>query len=357
MSVDVFKVGSVYHYRFQVCGKRVQRTTREKNKRRADLVADSAYRDAVERANGGEPIPKLHTLIDEWKDLRAVHSSEAHVKSVDTFARLHLHGLGEQLICDLDTTTVERARRKHLEGHNFASTNHWLRVLKLLVNWAVKRKILPRLPWSVPMLPVQKKPRAILPLAAAVEWFAAVDKATPRAPGVGVAVRLMLWLGLRESEAITARWEWIDWQRGTYTPGKTKGKEADPLRMPRWLADYLFHRRQPEGLIARHRDGQQFGAGFARAAIRSANQACQTKGITPHRLRGTIATLMSEEGVPVQTVQKFLRHKDVRTTMAYLERNMDRIDTAQEHIAEKIGMTWRESGEDQAANPHVASDS
>lgn len=345
MSVTVFKVGAIWHYRFQVGRRRVQRSTRERARVRAEPVAQSAYLDAVQRSNGGEPIPSLHTLIDHWHELRARHASAAHVRSVETFARLHLHGLGEKIICDIDTTTVERARNEHLKTHNFASTNHWLRVLKLLVNWAVKREILPRLPWSVSMLPVQKRPRAILPLSAALVWFDAVDKVSARAPGIAAAVRMMLWLGLRESEAISARWEWIDWQRSTYTPGITKGKEADPLRMPAWLIEYLRPMRQAEGLIACHSDGKRYNSGFARAAIRTANGICSTKGITPHRLRGTIATLMSEEGVPVQTVQKFLRHKDVRTTMAYLERNMDRIDTAQHDIAKKIGMTWRESGE------------
>ena len=265
-------------------------------------------------------------------------SSHDHVRSVDTFGRLHMYGMGALRISELDTDTVERARAAHLMTHGRATANHWLRILKLLVNWAVRREILPRLPWSVTMLKVQKRPRAILPLTTALDWFAAVDRASTRSPSIGVAVRLMLWLGLRESEAITARWEWIDWERGTYTPGKTKGREADPLPMMTWLTDYLSPLRQPEGLIVRKQDGSAFGPGFARLAIRLANATCSTKGITPHRLRGTIATLMSEAGVPVQSIQAYLRHKDVRTTMAYLEKNNDLITVGQAKIAEKAGL-------------------
>ncbi|MGV7210486.1 tyrosine-type recombinase/integrase [Oxalobacteraceae bacterium A2-2] len=353
MSVDVFKVGAIWHYRFQVRPfPRIQRSTRLRNKRAAEAVATAAYLHAVERANGGQPIPTLAQLLADWMKLHAPHCSDHHVRSVEIFGRLHMHGLADTLISELDTTTVERARIEHLQTHNHASTNHWLRVLKLLVSWAVRRKILARLPWDVAMLKVQKRPRVMLPVSAASTWFAAVDRAAGRATGIGVAARLLLLLGLRESEAISARWEWIDWERRTYTPGKTKGKEADPLPMLDWLVDYLRPLRQAEGLIVCRADGSAFGSGFMRAAIRAANAACATKGITPHRLRGTIATWLSENGVPVQDVQAFLRHKDVRTTMAYLEKSMGRVVKSQREIAINIGLTGRENGEHHPANPH-----
>lgn len=353
MSAEVFKVGVIWHYRFQVKPfPRVQRSTRLRDRTKAGRLAAKDYADTLARANGGSPIPTLKELLTDWLTVRAQHSSAAHIRSVETFVRLHLHGMADLLISEIDTDTVERARSVHLQTHGHASANHWLRILKLLVNWAVRREILARLPWSVAMLTVQKRPRAILPLAAALSWFAAVDLASVRSPNIGVAVRLMLWLGLRESEAITARWEWIDWERLTYTPGKTKGKEADPLPMLPWLIDYLTPLRRAEGLIACQRDGRPYGAAFARAAIRSANATCATKGITPHRLRGTIATLMSEAGAPIQSIQAYLRHKDVRTTMAYLEKNMDLITKAQAEIAEKAGLTWRENGEVFESKPY-----
>ncbi|MYM31500.1 tyrosine-type recombinase/integrase [Duganella sp. CY15W] len=337
MTVSLFKIGGIWHYRFQVApNPRVQRSTKLRSKAAALQVADRAYSNAVERANGGEPMPTLSEVIVEWFELRAPISSAAHIRSVDVFKRLHTYDLGGRLISDIDTEAVERARAQHLATHNFASANHWLRVLKLLVNWAVKRRILARLPWDVAMLKVQKRPRAILPMSVVMNWFEQVDRASSRAAGVGIAVRLMLWLGLRESEAITARWEWFDWERRTYTPGITKGREADALRLPRRLAEYLEPMHQIDGLVACQPDGQAFGPGFCRLAIMAANAACAIKGITPHRLRGTIATMMSEEGVPVQDVQRYLRHKDVRTTMAYLEINMDRVTQAQDRITGKI---------------------
>ncbi|MES2320828.1 MAG: site-specific integrase [Pseudomonadota bacterium] len=89
---------------------------------------------------------------------------------------------------------------------------------------------------------------------------------------------------------------------------------------------------QPEGPIS---DCVLF-PGYARPAIRSANAACKVTGITPHRLRGTFATLLSEEGVPIQTIQKVMRHKNPMTTMNYLEVSVPTAARAMDRIGERI---------------------
>lgn len=337
MSATVFKKGRVWHFRFQVGKERVQRSTRLTSKTRAEEIARREYDAAVVRANGGQPVPTLDQLAHDWIVVHRPVASSAHIRSVETFRRLHMYDLGEKRIGEITTGDVERVRNEHLQDRKPATANHWLRVLKLLTMWAVKRGILAASPWRVPMLKVQKKPRPFLPLDVARTFFDAVDAATPRAPGKAVAVRLMFGLGLREGETLTARWEWFDWERSTYTPGITKGREAEPVPMPRWLRDYLASLRQVDGLVVTKASGQPYGAGFTRQVLGKANAACAIKGITPHRLRGTFATLLSEEGVPIQTIQKVMRHKSFATTMGYLEKNLDTAVRAADVIGEKAG--------------------
>lgn len=351
MAFRIFKVGKIWHYRFQIGTNRIQRTTRDRNQDRAHRIAQKAFDDAVIRANGGQPIPTLQQLIDAWAELQGPLASASYRRSIDVFVRRHLYGLGEVRIDRLTTELVEKARVLHLANRKPASANHWLRILRMLCKWAVRRKIIPALPWDVAKLPEQKVPRAILPTAKTDRWFAAVDLATKRRPSVAVAIRLMYGLGVRASEAATSRWEWIDWERGTYTPGITKGKEAVAVPIPRWLIDYLAPRRRKEGAIAPGKRGQ-LPDGYARRAIQSANRATSLTGITPHRLRGTCATLMSEEGIPVQTIQVIMRHKDPSTTMRYLEVNFEHAKRAQERIADKVGFGGRKNGEHQARKPH-----
>lgn len=353
MSATLFRVGKrkIWHYRFQVAGIRTQKSTRLKVKHEAETVADRAYDAAVIRANGGQPVPTLAELFAEWEEVRGPVASAAHRRNVDTTRRLHLYDLGDLRVCDITTLHIERARNLHLVDRKPASANHWLRVLKLIVNWAVKREIIQRLPWRVAMLKVQKRPRALLPIGVARAWLHAIDQATARAPAKGTAVRLMFGLGLRESEAATARWEWIDWQRRTYTPGVTKGREAEPVPMADWLVEHLAPHRRDEGLIAPDKHGQPLWAGFSRTAMQKANGTCAISGITPHRLRGTFATLLSEAGVPIQTIQKVMRHKNPMTTMFYLEKDMDAVTLAQTTIAGNMGFGGRESETDLQTAP------
>ncbi|WP_042337920.1 tyrosine-type recombinase/integrase [Paraburkholderia ferrariae] len=337
MSVHLFRVGKIWHYRFQINGVRVSRSTRETVKREAETIAERAYRKARMWARGDEPVPTLRELAGQWLDAHEAIVSRSYIKNVATFRRLHLYGLADVMVDELATSLVETALLEHRRTHASASVNHWLKILKVVCKWAVRRKVMPDIPWSVKLLKVQKKPRATLPVSRATDWLAAVDDYARERPALSIAVRLMFGLGLRESEVITARWEWVDSDRMTYTPGITKGREADPIPMPDWLLEYLQPGRQAAGLIVHH-GGQPCAAGFLRSAMRAANAACEIKGLTPHRLRGTFATLLSENGLPIQTIQRVMRHKDPMTTMRYLESNLAAAATVQASIARITGL-------------------
>lgn len=351
MGHKLFRVGQVWHYRFQINGVRVQRSTRETTKYRAEEIASRAYEHAKLWARGKDPIPTLRELFVQWLAAHEPIVSAAHLKAVGTVGRLHLYDLGDVSIAALTTAMVESARLKHLETHSRASANHWLKAIQLVNHWAVRRKVIPHLSWTVKELKLQKRPRAILPMKATATWLTALDESAGRHAGVKTAVRLMLGVGLRESETRTARWEWLDWERQTYTPGITKGREADPVPVPAWLIEYLRPFRRSEGLMVLNSQGRPCGAGFTRRGIEAANAACGTLGLTPHRLRGTFATQLSEQGVPVQTIKRVMRHKDVRTTMFYLEANLGSVVDAQNRIGHRMGLTqakdeteWRKNG-------------
>jgi integrase len=360
VSYQLFRVGKVWHYRFQVNGARVQRSTKEIIKHRADAVASRAHHKAKLWARGEAPVPTLREIFAQWIAASEPIVSRAHVKSMETIARLHLYDLADVMIDELSTEVIEDARLEHLKTHSRASANHWLKSIKVVCNWAVRRKVIPMLPWSVKVIKMQKRPRAILPVSMAAAWLEHVDAAAAQRPGVSVAVRLMLGAGLRESETITACWEWLDWERGTYTPGITKGREADPVPLPRWLLDYLSPRREPAGLIVTRPSGVPFSSGFVRKAMQAANEAVGIKGLTPHRLRGTFATLLSENGTPIQTIRRVMRHKDARTTMVYLESDLGSVVAAQDRISEAMGFKtvekFKVSGEkvaNEALQSHV----
>ncbi|WP_244100193.1 tyrosine-type recombinase/integrase [Burkholderia anthina] len=339
MKYQLFPIGKVWHVRWTLDGKRAQRSTRETSRRRAELVAQRVYRDAQLWARGQTVVPTLREAVAQWLAAHMPIASRAHVKVVETFGRLHLYDLADLPLDELATAVVESARNRHRLTHAPSSTNQWLKTLRLICNWAVKRGGIPAIPFSVKTVKVQKRPRAMLPVSLTRQWLAALDEHEGNRRGVRTAARLMLGIGLREVETITARWEWIDWERQTYTPGVTKGREADPLPVPPWLLEYLRPHRRSSGLIVAKRGGAPFRSGFTRRAMLHANEAVDAGHITAHRLRGTFATLLSENGVPVQTIQRAMRHKSPMTTMGYLEADLQSVARAQAHIACQFGFT------------------
>ncbi len=337
MSMQLFRVGRIWHYRFQIDGVRVRRSTRESARHRAEATAEAAYRQALLWSRKGKEFPSLLDLAEHWIETNRPVMSDGHVRIVDQFRRLYLYDLGQVPIDRITTDLVEATRNRHLVKHAASTANQWLRVLKLLLNSAVRRGLIPALPFKVGMIKVQKKPRAILPAKMARAWLEAIDEQQSASGGIATAVRLMIGMGLREAETITARWEWIDWARQTYTPGATKGREADPIPMPVWLQDHLRPIRLTTGLIVTKPDGKPFARGYTRSAMLRANRKCGTGHVTAHRLRGTFATLMSEMGAPIQSIQRAMRHKSPLTTMAYLESNLDYIAIAQRRMATEFG--------------------
>ncbi len=329
----LFLVGSLWHTRFTRNGKRTQRSTGAWANQHAlaEQIAWGMY-------CGETLVATLLALGREWLDTHETVVSPAHLRNVNAFVRRGLYDLGGIRIDRITTEDVERARNRHLERYAAATTNQWLRTLRLLYGWALRRNMIDRIPWRVSPIKLQKKPKVILPAAKACAWLDAVDAAAGPRWGIATAVKMSLALGLRESESLSSRWEWIDWERSSYCPGITKGREAVPLPMPPWLALHLQSRKKPEGLIVVSPRGGAYAAGATRAVIIKANVAAGVVGLSVHKLRNTFATRLSEDGMPIQGIQQLLRHKDIKTTAGYLEVNLEGAAAAQARIAQRLGL-------------------
>ena len=356
--MKLWKRDGIYQYRFQVGGVRVQRSTGTSVKGQAETIALKAWNDAKDRKTGTY-IPTLSELRENWLRVHADEVSLGHWSNVEKWDP---HGIQDVRIDRLSTELVEMARGMHREGPGRSSEKRadatvagWMRILNLLVNWGIKRGFIQSKPYNVPIQKAQKKPKKILPLSIVKDWLAAVD-AHARNPQVGMAVRLMIGLGLRESEALGSRWEWIDWESKHYTPGRivggtfrTKGKTAVPVDIPDWLYSDLLNLRGDAprlGLILPwkklDKDGNTIEvphpSTFTRASMRAANKDMSTAGVTAHRLRGTWITHHLRRGTPLKEVQAMARHAEESTTNSYYEAASEVRKKAQEDLAKEMGL-------------------
>ena len=75
-----------------------------------------------------------------------------------------------------------------------------------------------------------------------------------------------------------------------------------------------------------------------KAVHRLADKAGISRAVTPHIFRGSYATELSREGVPIEVIQTALGHADIRTTRRYIHVGV----SAQRDASDKLGARHRQ---------------
>lgn len=354
--VTMIPVGKMWHFRFQLAPfPRTQRSTKEplRNRARAEQVALDAYEAARLRARGEEPEPTLQQAFSLFvnEPANVLRKSASHLANIERCGRLHLGDLAEVKLTQLNTTRVEAQLGLFLKNHAVSTSNQWLTYIRIVCKWAIRRRMIRALPFDVPEAKVKRKAKFLLPTAKVMEWLEVVDLKTRREPSLATILRLQVGLGLRPSEARWARWEWLDWERSTYTPSETKGGDTVARPVPPWLMSYLEARRQMFGWMVPTRRGGVVSAYRLGAVVEAACKQVKIPRLTPHRLRATYATWLSEEGVPIQDIREMLEHVDINTTAGYLGIDLSRVRSAQDRVAIRTGLAGRGNGEALGTDP------
>ena len=354
--ITMIPIKGIWHCRWEIEKDRRMRTTREplRNPRKAEEVAQQKYQAALLRSRGEEPECTLAEAVVKWVAAHR-YKSESHRENIERFGRLHLGELGPLMLSQVTTARVEDWINVLLDHLGPSTVNQCLTYLRIICKWAVRRRMIRAVPFDVPEIKSKRKPKPLLPTARVQEWLAKVDGLTTTHRAPRMVLRLQVGMGLRPSEARRARWEWLDWERGTYSPGNTKGGDVVARPVPDWLLDYLRPHAKPSGWMVPTKHGVPVGATMLGRIVEGACKALGIPRLTPHRLRATYATWLSEEGVPIQDIREVLEHKDINTTAGYLGIDLGRVRDAQQRTAEKTGLSGRKNGKGTHSNTHGVS--
>lgn len=143
----------------------------------------------------------------------------------------------------------------------------------------------------------------------------------------GFMVKMLFYTGARVSEFIQIRVEDLHLALDPpqiYLANAKGGSDGYVPILPalaQELRTHLDGRRN--GYLFESNRSDKYTARYVQQLVKSAAQRAGIgKNVTPHRLRASVATILLDAGMPLDQVQKFLRHKRITTTQIYAETSL-----------------------------------
>jgi site-specific recombinase XerD len=176
-------------------------------------------------------------------------------------------------------------------------------------------------------------PKSLVP-AEVEQLEAALGQSGPSMLRADAIVRCALDLGLRSGEVARLSLDDIDWEAGTLTLRRTKGRREDVMPLPeatgQAIAAYLRNERpktQHRMVFARHMTPRErpIGPDLVRKTIRQAYARAGLPHTRSHLLRHTMASRLLAGGSSLKEVADVLRHRSLNTTLIYAKLDSGRL--------------------------------
>lgn len=280
---------------------------------------------------------KVHTFrqaYEAWIAEIAPQKSKNYVDSMKTMLGNHvLPILGGFNVAEIDKTAFNTVTNKYTStGRSVSSANNMIMQIKTILGFAVEKGWLVATP-KVKRLEFQRKPKPILTEEDLDRFFEKIDSFGE--PKISFLVRAQVYMGFRSDEAIHMKWSCVRKEQDVYTSyvaDRTKNKQSPSMPIPTLMQPW-FERMAKEhgtfGYICPNKDGKPHCRQFINFYMHKATSELGLPGtLTSHRLRATFANILNKRGVPINTLQKLMRHSRVETTMVYLEVREDELREA-----------------------------
>lgn len=166
-----------------------------------------------------------------------------------------------------------------------------------------------------------------------------IEHAYRRAPRYGLMVKTLFYTGARVSEFVhlTPRDLYLSLDPPQLRIVVAKGGSDGyvPL-LPALAQELRTHLNgRTNGYLFESNRADRYTPRMVQKLVKdAAERAGIQKQVTPHRLRASVATLLLDAGMPLDQVQKFLRHKRIATTQIYAETSAKRMS---DHYLKALG--------------------
>lgn len=154
-----------------------------------------------------------------------------------------------------------------------------------------------------------------------------IDATYAHSSRYGFMIKMLFYTGARVSEFVQFRVEDLHLTLDppqvyiAHAKGGSDGYVPILPALAQELRTHLNGRRT--GYVFESNRSNQYTTRYVQRLVHDAAQrAGINKHVTPHRLRASVATILLDAGMPLDQVQKFLRHKRITTTQIYAETSL-----------------------------------
>jgi integrase len=281
----------------------------------------------------------LTRVSRDWRlhvpeSLKAKLAKEVKASDIEEIRTAYLAGTSQRNL-HLKEQMEANKRAIKVKPHNNNGANKLVTHINLVFGWAVKTERLQELPYEpLAALVEQEAPKTFLTKEQIDTYLEEIDRT--RNLHVMVMVRAMLYLAMREDEARQMRWRTFNADRTSYQPFDTKtGKIMNlPVKEDLWMLLDLLRKEVPEECewVCPAEDGQPHRQQITKKAIERGAAKLGITGLTPHKMRGSCATMVAREGVSAFAIKKLGRWKCMSTVEKYVNLVEDDLREAQEKV-------------------------
>lgn len=292
--------------------------TRKRITRTGTSQAEAARKLGLALSKGPQAsITTVEDLLVEWLKRHDTISQATRERYQDCLTRHLIPSVGDIRVEDLSTPLVDEALRTIYIDHSRFAAGRARSLLRMACKWGTRNGIVERdFTAEVPIPGKKARTRPWVPTDQQItlllrllrEEYEQAGRSGPISPSAWIAAELMATTGGRIGEVCAARWENIDWEKGTLTyfdtvvfeDGKNKMrghlKNHDPQRtvyLPLPTLHLLRKHRKEEGFITSARGGVAMTTANMRRTWRRVYDRAgvpKDQRIRPHDLRRSVGT-------------------------------------------------------------------
>lgn len=319
------KMENTFYIRYRRQGKQIDE--KAGHQFRDDMTAAKASRIRVERALGKKPSnrekrereKRKWTFDRLWDEYKEVNSHlRGLVKEENRYSKHIKNKIGKKEPKDLIPIEIDRIRINSLKKLKPATVQNILALIKILINFGVKRGLCKGVDFRIKMPRVDNKITEDL----TKEQLKKLQKVLSRDKNRQVAnmMKLALFTGMRRGELFRLKWKDIDLERGFIRIRNPKGGKEQVVPMNDVSRTVLLDHPRVKGslfVFPGRNGGMRVEAKSALNRIKK--EAGLPVGFRPmHGLRHVYASALASSGkVDMYTLQKLLTHKSSNMTQRY----------------------------------------